>query len=531
MEKRWHQRPVGWLVGIGTAGAMAAMLAVAASSGAASPEKAYERSTSIPCVVAPGVLNVNMAATVGISFKGPETVQEAESGIEFGEASVSLQVPPETREQFTPLGVTRIRGTLESLVVDATDMQPAELNIVAPPGGSPIPYEAKFQEGGSTDVRFPSEGTFSLGPYTVTGAKGQNATLSLGTAPGFEELAEGGYRATGSGIEFTLEGLNERGEKKIGPLAVACNAPSGVTLAQIPITERTATSEPTREVSCTYTTRSPHALYVEPSHGPAAGGTTVTISGGGAGAAASLRIGYTPTPFELVGPDTLRAVTPPGHGAVQVEVNGPATSCPSEQYLGIGSYTYEPAVEKAEYKGWTLAGSITDKKLGQAIALPAGAAFNGSGEVSTESGRGSVTGSFTIPPFTAPLRLFGAIPVGIGMTLTQTAPAGGTVEPGEGGNEALALPVKLQMGVTSVSLLGLTIPTRCQGAEPLSLALSDTLSREALLKSGWSFAGATAIPPFRCEGGLLGRLFGAVLTGLLSGPEDAYSLSVSAPAG
>jgi hypothetical protein len=528
MEKRWHQRPVGWLVGIGTAGAMAAMLAVAASSGgAATTEKVYEASATPVCVIAPGVLNVEVKnATLGMRFKGPETVQEGQTGIELTEASVSFHIPAELTNPFISSGVTTLKGHLESLVVDAANMEPAELNVVKSPL-LPQPYEVPYREDGPTEIRFPSEGSFSFGPYSVTGTKGQSASLSFGSAPGFIEEAEGGYRATGSGVEFTVEGFNASGEKKIGPLTAACNVPGGTELAQIPIAERAATSE----ASCTYTTRSPHALVVEPRSGPAAGGVNVTITGEGVGSAAGLWFGGTKTDFEVLSPSEIRAITPPGSGQVEVEVEGPSTRCPSEQYLGIGSYTYEHAIEHFEYRGWTVAGSITDRRLGQAIVLPQGSVFSGVGELNPVTNEGILLGTFVIPPFTAPLRLFGPIEAGFGMTLTQWGMATGSLAPAAGGDKALALSVRLGLGVTSVSLLGLTIPTRCTTAEPLSLALSDTLSREALLKGAWSFAGTIAIPPLRCEGGLLGRLFGAVLTGLLSGPEDPYSLSVSAPAG
>lgn len=93
------------------------------------------------------------------------------------------------------------------------------------------------------------------------------------------------------------------------------------------------------------------------------------------------------------------------------------------------------------------------------------------------------------------------------------------------------IPAKLNLGITFVKLLGLSIPTGCATAEPLALSLAGTLTREELLHTGWSFTGSATLPQFKCEGGLLGGLFGLVLTGLLSGPENAYSLSIKAPSG
>lgn len=523
MHERFHVRPAVCLTVAGTLGAMAAVLALAAPGGATGAEKAYEASAPITCVLGPGVLEAKESATLQMRFKGPEAVQEAESGIELTESSASITLPAEASNSFHALGASSARGQLESLVVNAANMEPAELDIA-----HETPWEAPVREGNPLALRFPHEGTFAFGPYTVTGKQGESAILRLSTEPGFNETSEG-FRATGSGIDFTVEGVNEKGEKTIGPLTVACNAPGAVALWQAPI----ATSPPPPP-TCTYTSRSLVHLTLEPSHGPASGGTVVTIRGADVGEAGpTVDFGGTAVADEkLETGSALRVHAPPGHGTVSVEVNGPATPCPSQQYGAIGYYTYEPPVETAAYNGWAVAGSITDRRLGdQAIALPEGSTFTGAGEVDSETGKGQVTGSFAVPPFTAPVKLFGVIPVGIGMTLTQAAPATGTVSPSESvaGDEALGLPVKLDLGVTSVSLLGLKIPAQCAGTEPLSLSLTDTLSREALLKSGWSFAGTTTVPAIRCEGGLLGRLFGAVLTGLLSGPENGYALTVSAP--
>jgi hypothetical protein len=72
--------------------------------------------------------------------------------------------------------------------------------------------------------------------------------------------------------------------------------------------------------------------------------------------------------------------------------------------------------------------------------------------------------------------------------------------------------------------MGLTIPTSCTTTESASLALTDNLTREELLSKGWSFTGTTTLPRFKCEGGFLGGLLSWVLSTLISGPENPYSL-------
>jgi hypothetical protein len=188
-------------------------------------------------------------------------------------------------------------------------------------------------------------------------------------------------------------------------------------------------------------------------------------------------------------------------------------------------------VEQAEYNNWLLTGTLTPKRLGQAITLPDGSTFNGSGELNTETGQGSVKGRLSIPPFTATVKLFGLMAVSIGMTLTPTQPIEGSAADSVtvSGDETLTVPVKLRLTITSIGLLGLKIPTKCTTSEPIAPSLVDTLGREELLTTGWHFSGTSKLPPFKCEGGLLGALFGQVLTELMSGPENSYTIGVGAP--
>ena len=97
------------------------------------------------------------------------------------------------------------------------------------------------------------------------------------------------------------------------------------------------------------------------------------------------------------------------------------------------------------------------------------------------------------------------------------------------GDEALTLPVKLNLGFTSFGLLGLNIPTNCATSQPVSLTLTDTLTKEALVSKGWAFSGTGTIPKITCQGGLLGALYGGTISELISGAGASYSLSVKAP--
>jgi hypothetical protein len=87
----------------------------------------------------------------------------------------------------------------------------------------------------------------------------------------------------------------------------------------------------------------------------------------------------------------------------------------------------------------------------------------------------------------------------------------------------------------------LHIPVNCLTREPLSLGLVDNVSREELLRNGtreelstnegWSFAGAVAVPGFRCTGSsaFADAIFELLMDALLSSPQSHYSLAIRSP--
>lgn len=426
---RW----VGALLATATLSAMTTVMLVAAPSGAASGEHESAINFKAPCVIAPGVLNIQAQPTIELGFEGPTEVTEHQSGIEFTEAVVGVKFPPEIREEFAPVGAVKTIATLTNLIMDAGNMEPKELNIARPKGPVPypegIPFEFNPQKEPIT-LRFPKEGTFSFGPYTVTGKAGEKATLSLDGRPGYEAEGEGtgGFKATGNGIVASIVGYNASGEKEIGPLTMVCTAPANV-ITEIPI--------------------------------------------------------------------------------------GPAV----------------PTTEEVEYANSGLSGSITDKALGQAITLPPGSTFSGTGERNLQSRVGSIHGNVSIPPFEASFKLFGLLPASLGLKLSEAEPVQGTVTATEGpaSHETVSLPMKLDLGVTSFKMLGLSLPTKCTASEPVSLGLFETLAGSEALAQPLSFSGSTAIPRISCSGGLLGSLFGSVLSGLISGGGDPYAIQIAAP--
>jgi lysophospholipase L1-like esterase len=186
--------------------------------------------------------------------------------------------------------------------------------------------------------------------------------------------------------------------------------------------------------------------------------------------------------------------------------------------------------QSIELENWVVSGSLTPKRLNQAIALPEGSTFNGEAAIDVLTGSGTIEGTTTVPAFEAPIKILG-IPAKVGLTVTQVGTSAGTISPSTtlAGGLSVSLPTQLNLGVTSFTIFGLKIPNQCQTAEPLSLNLSDNLTIEELDSTGLHFTGSTTIPRVKCEGPL-GIVEEAVLSSLISGPGNAYSINIAPPA-
>ncbi len=192
--------------------------------------------------------------------------------------------------------------------------------------------------------------------------------------------------------------------------------------------------------------------------------------------------------------------------------------------------TASPALAKGgdiidTFTNWTVSGSITAKKLNQAIVLPSGSAFNGQADLTT----GAVTGTISVPAFTASVKILG-LPSKVGLKIVPTGPATGTVasDPNVPGNVILTVTALQNLDVTSIGLFGITIPVSCSTTSPMSLSLVGSLT-PLQLTNGATFSGTTTVPSASCSG-FLGGLIGPVLTALLSGPNNPFSITLAPPA-
>jgi hypothetical protein len=171
---------------------------------------------------------------------------------------------------------------------------------------------------------------------------------------------------------------------------------------------------------------------------------------------------------------------------------------------------------------WTLKGSVTDKAINQTIALPTGCTFNG--ELTLP---GSLEGNTACPPFSANASVLG-ISSTLGLTLTESrAVSAAITEPVENsGNFVLNGSAADVIGVTSVKLFGLAISTSCKTSSAVTFPLASHETGAELFE-GTTFTGTATIPSITCSGGLLGAAFGPVLTTLMSGSGNPFTLTVA----
>jgi hypothetical protein len=466
-SRRLRFRPVGWLAALGTLAAIAATMVAAAPSGASAPLKEYSATFEPECVIGPGVLNIKAKLRANLRADAPEFVEPGET-FNAEQATSAITSPSSLTESFVSLGVHEVRGHITNFVLDGTNGEPATLNVAKPtefPSG--LPFVAPVEKEKAVTFAAPSLAlgetgrTFTFGPLKATGAVGQNAMQTVDPAKGFEESG-GSITATGNGIVSEIEGFNEKGERTIGPLKVVCTAPAGVVVASIPIKAPTSTTTSTTTSPTTTTTSTTTTTTTTTTKSTttttASSTTTTTTSGGGA---------------------------------------------------------------EFKFENWKLSGSLTDKKLKEAITLPEGCTFNGHAIIP-----GELEGNTFCPPFKAKVKILGLLPTALGVTFTESEPVHGSITPGHTAGDLLfKATAKDNIGITSLGLLGLTIPTNCKTATPAVFPL-ELEAPSTALATGATFSGETTLPNVKCQGGLIGSLFGAIISGLMSGPNNPFTFTI-----
>jgi hypothetical protein len=225
---RWLglRRGAAAVSGVVLAGACFAGLALPAA-GQAAPETT---NLALTCTLDPGVLNVTTTLDVSLG-SNPTAVQP---GSTFSaRVTATFTVPPNWQETLGALGSVSSTVSLTPFTVDATGATPAVLNW----GGSSIVLPVGTVVNGQPTSFGPV--TLTGGPYTVTGAEGDQVAFSLDSTQGFA---------------FSVTGLDADGSV-IGPLPVDCTPPSSTPFETVPIqpagTPPSPTLAPAPDVSTT----------------------------------------------------------------------------------------------------------------------------------------------------------------------------------------------------------------------------------------------------------------------------------------
>ncbi len=172
--------------------------------------------------------------------------------------------------------------------------------------------EASFEPG--LEFRTPFE--FRTHVPAVTGLSptgGSPAGASSVTLTGlnFTEV-EGVSFGAAPALEYTVE----------SPTQITASAPPGHGQVNVTVTSAAGTSAAGRSNEFSY---APIVEGLGPSAGPDAGGTTVTITGKKLDEATGVRFGVkAAASWELVSPETIKAVSPAGGGLTEVRVEAPS---------------------------------------------------------------------------------------------------------------------------------------------------------------------------------------------------------------
>ncbi|MGY2031528.1 beta strand repeat-containing protein [Nocardia gipuzkoensis] len=194
-----------------------------------------------------------------------------------------------------------------------------QITAVAPAGTGTVQVTATTPGGTSGSVFYtytPLPALTAVNPSSGPAAGGTTVTLTGTNLTGATAVTFGATAAT----SFTVNSATQ----------ITAVAPAGTGAVQVTATTPGGT---TNGVSDTYTPV-PALTSVVPSSGPAAGGTTVTLTGTGLSTATAVRFGTTAASFTVVSATQITAIAPPGTATVTVTVVTPGGTS-----NGI-SYTY-----------------------------------------------------------------------------------------------------------------------------------------------------------------------------------------------
>ncbi len=259
----------------------------------------------------------------------------------------------------------QVPATTTSVLVVATTASPAVTGsyvLFVPPAGSDVTHAAGLEVTSGTQTLDLASNGVTLTKVTVTGITGALTAAQYGSAP--DPVAGAFASATGyvdvqladatltSGASLTIAQCSGASSSQTlywwsgsvwsqvspaptydpgtGCLSVTLTSATSPSLAALTGTPFAVAAAPPVSVSGGGggggdATTGPSVQDVSPAAGPAAGGTTVRITGSGFSGATGVEFGSTPaTSFTVDSESEITAVSPAGQGTVDVSVTGPA---------------------------------------------------------------------------------------------------------------------------------------------------------------------------------------------------------------
>jgi hypothetical protein len=268
----------------------------------------------------------------------------------------------------------------------------------------------------------------STKPVEVTklsGVKGISAgddhSLAFGPPPAVTNAnpshgsPSGGTTVTITGTDFTGASAVKFGSANASftvnsATSITAVSPAGTGVVDVTVTNTWGTSATSSADQFSYEPP-PTVTGVEPNHGPAAGGTSVTITGTSLTGASAVKFGSTNAASFKVNSDTsITAVSPAGTGTVDVTVTTPSGTSPTSS---ADRFTYGPTVSKVEPNHGSPSGGTTVTITGTGFTGATAVRFGASNAA-----------TFTV---NSPTSITAVSPKGMGtgtVDVTVTTPAG-----------------------------------------------------------------------------------------------------------
>ena len=342
---------------------------------------------------------------------------------------------------------------------------------------------------------------------------------------------------------------------------IHATAPAGT--GTVAVTVRTPAGTSARVLADQYT-YGPTVTAISPNHGPAAGGTRVTISGTSFSGATTVDFGtHAASSFTVNSATTIHATAPTGTGTVHVTVTTAAGTSPK---LSADQYTYGPTVTVISPRsGSTLGGTvvtITGTGLSGATTVDFGSTaateftVNSAISITATAPAGSGTVDVTVttpggssPKVTADKYTYKAPPVVTSLSPTHGPTAGGTVVTitGTGFSGATAVhfgpTAATSLTVNSATTIHTTAPAGTGTVDvtvttPVATSATSSVDKftygpavTAISPSSGSTVGGTVVTiSGRGFGGATAVDFGSTAAGSYS-VVSASSITATAPAG